>query len=120
GFSIRCAMALIRPDWPAPPRVHAFVTERGFGDMARGGPGRAAIREHVPSEPAWLRQVHGISVAKADVVRAQHEEPQADAAVALEAGTVCAITVADCMPVLLSDTAGTRVGIAHAGWRGLS
>src|SRR5947208_2770751 len=62
-------MPLIRPDWAAPPCVHALVTERGFGDMARGGPGRVAIREHVPSEPVWLRQVHGINVAEADVVR---------------------------------------------------
>ena len=27
---------------------------------------------------------------------------------------------ADCLPVLFCDTAGTRVGIAHAGWRGLA
>jgi hypothetical protein len=26
---------------------------------------------------------------------------------------------ADCLPVLFCDRAGTRVGVAHAGWRGL-
>jgi YfiH family protein len=27
---------------------------------------------------------------------------------------------ADCLPVLLCDTAGSAVGVAHAGWRGLA
>ena len=44
----------------------------------------------------------------------------ADAAVARNAGTVCAILVADCVPVLLTDHAGTTVAAAHAGWRGLA
>jgi YfiH family protein len=33
---------------------------------------------------------------------------------------VCAIRVADCMPVLFADEAGSVIGAAHAGWRGLS
>src|SRR6185503_15134111 len=31
-----------------------------------------------------------------------------------------AVLTADCMPLLLSDRAGKRVGIAHAGWRGMA
>jgi YfiH family protein len=30
------------------------------------------------------------------------------------------VKIADCMPVLITDTAGTAVAVAHAGWRGLA
>jgi hypothetical protein len=44
---------------------------------------------------------------------------QADAAVAFEPGRVCVVMTADCLPVVFADRAGTRIGVAHAGWRGL-
>lgn len=112
-------MTLIRPEWPAPANVRALITTRAFGDMARGASGRDALRTHVPGEPVWMRQVHGIDVVDADAMRRAGTEPRADAAIAREAGTVCAVTVADCMPVLFADVYGKKVGVAHAGWRGL-
>jgi YfiH family protein len=95
---------MIVPDWPAPARVGALVTTRAGGEP------------RLPAAPAWLRQVHG-----AAVVDAAHatSEPEADASVARVPGVVCAVKVADCMPVLLADDAGSVVGAAHAGWRGL-
>jgi len=110
-------MELIRPDWPVPCNVKAIVTTRPFGDMARGAPGRARLRAHLPAEPAWLRQVHGNEVIDAD---SASDEPQADAAVGRRRGTVCAVLIADCLPVILADANGSVVGVAHAGWRGLS
>ena len=35
-------------------------------------------------------------------------------------GSVCAVLVADCLPVFLASRDGHRVGVAHAGWRGLA
>jgi len=124
----------LRPDWPA--AVDALVTTRDGGASSgayaslnlglRSGDDEAAVRENrrrlqalLPSPPVWLRQVHGTRVADADAARAAGVEPEADAAVARRPGTVCAVLVADCMPVLLADEAATVVGVAHAGWRGL-
>lgn len=110
------AASCIVPGWPAPARVHALVTTRASGDMARPQ-GRTLLRKDLPRDPVWLRQVHGTAVVDAD---ARPAHPEADAAVAREPGTVCAVVVADCMPVLLAEEAGGVVGIAHAGWRGLA
>jgi len=107
---------MIYPDWPAAARVRALVTTRVFGDMA-SDEARQRLRRLLPGEPAWLRQVHGRAVVEADSI---HGIPEADASVSRTGGTVCAVFVADCMPVMLCDEAGSTVGIAHAGWRGLA
>ena len=101
--------------WPAPAGVNAWVTLRSFGDMK--GEGRSLLKGRVPSEPVWLRQVHGARVVDAD---ARPQLPDADAAVARAPRAVCAVLMADCMPVFLTDESGSVVGLAHAGWRGLA
>jgi YfiH family protein len=108
-------MDFIAAPWPAPVSVHAWTTLRSFGDMR--GEGRSRLKGRVPSEPVWLRQVHGTRVVDAD---AHPQFPDADAAVARAPGTVCAVLMADCMPVFLAEESGRVVAVAHAGWRGLS
>jgi polyphenol oxidase len=73
----------------------------------------------LPAEPAWLSQVHGVAVHDLDATPGDGLAT-ADAAVARERGRVCAIMVADCLPVLFATRDGTRIGAAHAGWRGLA
>ena len=107
---------LISPQWPAPARVRALMTTRAFGDVASAS-SRAKLRALLPADPAWLRQVHGVTVFGNDAPVSA--PPQADASVARHANRVCAVMAADCMPVLLADEAGTVVAAAHAGWRGL-
>ncbi|HEV8107612.1 MAG TPA: peptidoglycan editing factor PgeF [Burkholderiales bacterium] len=100
---------LLLPDWPAPPKVRAVMTTRNTSE--------ADLRALLPGEAVWLRQVHGTRVARLDQVVSN---PEADAAVTGTRNRVCAIRVADCMPVLLADESATAIGAAHAGWRGLS
>ena len=131
----------IVPDWPAPARVRAVSTTRhggvstgpyGVADGSAGGlnlgthvgddaiavaTNRARLASHLPAMPRWLEQVHGCGVATAD--EEGDDVPRADASVSTAPGHVCAIMTADCLPVLLCNTAGTVVGAAHAGWRGL-
>ena len=123
------------PDWPAPASVRAAFSLRRGG--ASGGPfasfnladhvgddagavasNRALLRAalHLPAEPLWMQQVHGCEVAHFD----DGVRPAADASVALRPGQVCAVLVADCVPVLFADRAGSCVAAAHAGWRGLA
>ena len=100
-------MEVIKPDWPAPPRVQALVTTRAFGGN---------IKELAPGEPVWLKQVHGTNVVDLD----QKKLREGDAAVSRSKNVVCVVRAADCMPVFLTDEEGSAVGVAHAGWRGLS
>jgi YfiH family protein len=118
----------IVPDWPAPTSVRAFSTTRnGSGgrpfDLSRRAPDpavmHAELRRWLPEDPIWLTQVHGKAVCNVDAVRSDGA-PRADAAVARNAGSVCAVLTADCVPVLFTDRAGLVVAAAHAGWRGLA
>ena len=102
---------VIRPQWRAPPPVCAASTGRGLG------PEQAWRLLGVPGRPRWLSQVHGAGVACADE---SWSTAQADGCIAFTSGCACALRTADCLPVLLCDQDGSRVGAAHAGWRGLA
>src|SRR5687768_16672645 len=102
---------MIQPDWRAPPTVRALVTTRGFGDVSSEEV-RRKLRALLPAEPAWLRQVHGNRVVHLDD---GNRDRVADGALASKPGSVCAVMIADCMPVLFADEAGNTVAAAHAG-----
>ncbi|MCX8145087.1 MAG: peptidoglycan editing factor PgeF [Azovibrio sp.] len=125
---------LILPDWPAPAQVRALQTTRRGGvsqppyaSFNLGGhvgdrpeavaANRACLEHYLPAAPTWLEQVHGTHVL---ALPATGAGPWlADAAFTRQAGVVCAVLSADCLPVLLCDRRGTAVAAAHAGWRGL-
>lgn len=126
----------IIPEWPAPARVRACITTRAGGESGEPfdalnlgthvGDDPAAVarnRAHLKTElgltaePQWLEQVHGVKVVAAQkdgLVRT------ADGSFTAEPGIVCAVMTADCLPILLCDTAGTRVAALHCGWRSLA
>lgn len=124
------------PDWPAPANVRAATSLRSGGHsqgpyasfnlanhVGDGAEAVAANRHQLleelqlPAEPQWLEQIHGDRAVEA---RDDGLVRTADASFALGPGAVCAVLTADCLPVLFCDRAGTRVAVAHAGWRGLA
>jgi len=131
-------LEIIRPDWPAPPRVRAASTTR-IGGVSGGVYQGLNLASHVaddsqhvlhnrellrqalalPGEPLWLNQVHSAGVVAADDADASDQDLRADAAWSAQSGKICAVLTADCLPLLLCDSAGTRVASVHAGWRGL-
>ncbi|MFY9585896.1 MAG: polyphenol oxidase family protein, partial [Actinomycetota bacterium] len=72
------------------------------------------------------RQVHSAhAVRVGDAERGAGREspagviPDADALWTDRPGPALVILTADCTPILLADTARRRIGVVHAGWRGL-
>lgn len=134
----------LTPTWPASAAIRACVTERAGGvslndyaslnlglhvgdDPSAVARNRASLVETLglPSEPAWLNQVHGTTVLDLDAVAirdgsARATPPLADAAITRTPGKVCCVMTADCLPIFLCDRDATVVGLAHAGWRGLA
>ena len=120
------------PDWPAPAQVKACVTTRAggvslapfdslnLGDHVEDSPeavleNRRRLTQAFHIQPAWLRQVHGVSVVEANPGRIA----EADGSWTSTPGIACTSMTADCLPALFCNRAGTRVAAAHAGWRGL-
>ncbi|RKP52443.1 peptidoglycan editing factor PgeF [Trinickia fusca] len=136
----------LQPAWHVPPHVRALVTTRvgGVSQPPYGGwrdgqdvPGGLDLGLHTGDDPAhvhenrarllalagvpaaWLEQVHGDVIVRADEAIDLDAPVRADASVTQVPGVACLVMVADCLPVLFADEAGRAVGAAHAGWRGL-
>ncbi len=124
----------IVPEWPVPERVRALITSRnggsGTGPYASMNLGlyagdypdaveanRRLLKRLLPAEPRWLDQVHGTTVVDAETVT---HPVQADASFTKNPNCVSVVMIADCLPILFADRAGSAVAAAHAGWRGLA
>ena len=129
-------LGLIIPNWPAPSWVRAGSTTRSggisngvfaslnLGDHVGDNPAlvaenRALLQKlaNLPAEPAWLQQVHGTDVLQLSTW--QGHVVAADASTSQQAGQVCLVMTADCLPALFCCTKSKQVAAAHAGWRGL-
>ena len=132
----RGALPLFELDVVRPLGVDAVITRRDggvspapFDSLNRG--------DHVGDEPALVvenrrrvatamglepdrlviaRQVHGNAVCDLDDWNG--ETLEGDALVTTRQDVAVAVLVADCVPLLLVDA--ERVGVAHAGWRGMA
>ena len=125
------------PQWLAPKEVHSLISTR-LGGVSKAPYDSLNLGNHVgdhiedvlanriifvkelPAEPVWLKQIHSNVVSTPQSRRLlQGRVCEADASVTNIPGDILVIMTADCLPVLFSNAAGTVVGAAHAGWRGL-
>ena len=130
-------MSFIYPQWHAPQSVKTRVSTRiggvskqpfdtfnlgdHVGDLASNVLlNRAIFSKALPTEPLWLKQTHSTLVSTPQSRQLSLGAPfQADAAVSNIPDEVLVIMTADCLPVLFTNSSGTVIGAAHAGWRGL-
>lgn len=79
---------------------------------------RAALAQRLKLAPdalRWMKQVHGNHVQLAAA-----NPPEADGVIAIGPGVAVAVLVADCVPLLLSDSANGVIAAVHVGRRGLA
>ena len=132
------AIKKIEPSWEVPRPIKTFCSTRVGGvskppfdnfnlglnagdDPADVMQNRVFLRTHLPSEPMWLKQIHGVTVSTPASRQVIGGGPfEADASVTNIPDEVLAVLTADCMPVLFASKNGEVIGAAHAGWRGLS
>lgn len=126
------ALAWLAADWPAPVTIQAGTTTRQ-GGLSNGAYASLNLAQHVgddpaivlqnrarlstPTPPCWLEQVHSNQVV--ELTEPLTTPLVADAAFTRQPGIVCVVMTADCLPLLVTDRAGTTVAAIHAGWRGL-
>lgn len=135
------SVSLLRPAWPLPAGVHAFVSTRhgggssgnyhslNLGDHVGDHAGtvannRAVLLDALQRQTGtaalqlqWMQQVHGIKVERIDA--ALTPPPVADALYTTQTGIALGVLTADCLPVLFCSADGKQIAAAHAGWRGL-
>lgn len=127
----------IDADWPAPPGIQAGTTLRSHGhslspyasfnlaehvgdDPDKVQANRTQLVEQLalPSQPVWLRQVHGKQLLDADKIDVGKIE--ADGAFTTSKGVVCGVLTADCLPLLMCDRQASCIAAIHVGWRGMA
>ncbi|MGZ4179783.1 MAG: polyphenol oxidase family protein [Solirubrobacteraceae bacterium] len=83
---------------------------------------RAALKEQLGVQLAYIRQVHGTAVrrvvAPPDEPTDAVELPECDGQVTALRGVAPMVMTADCLPVAVASP--RAVGMLHAGWRGLA
>lgn len=121
--------------WPAAKHIRAYTTTRKGGFSQNGYASlnlglhvkdddkivlqnRQLLSDHIrlPHQVVWLDQLHGTRLIEAPY----ETDRQADASWTSQPQIACVVMTADCLPILLTDRAGSFVAALHVGWRGLA
>ena len=122
--------------WGVPENIHAFHTTR-IGGVSKGvykssnlsydvgdNPknvknNRRIIQKQLNllHQPIFMKQIHSATIRK---ITKPLDTVVCDSCYTDVPGLPLAVLSADCLPILISNKRGTKVGVIHAGWRGLN
>jgi YfiH family protein len=124
---------MIIPQWPVADHIKAVTICRHDINKLENN--------DLPNKVLWLNQVHGIDSCNINLqpdyytdclidsykkhklnMLSDHDRNkliQADASYTTSKNIACAVKTADCLPILVTNKAGTWISAIHAGWRGL-
>jgi len=111
---------------PVAPSLVAGISLARAGDMAlsRGlqAPDRRALLDSLGASAARVFAVH--QVHSTEVLVVDHQDPEslalveADGLVTHRSDVLLTVTIADCLPIFLSDQVTGALGLVHSGWKG--
>lgn len=110
-------MNILIPNWPKPSNIQAICTlkncliNNNITDF---------IYKYINNNDIslfLLDQEHGNTVLSANK---NNKIPKADGSFTQQKNLICAVKTADCLPILITNPAGTFVASLHAGWRSLA
>lgn len=127
---------LKKPIWDVPGNIKSFYTTR-IGGNSKGkyrhsnlsmdvGESQTSVKKNradikrslgLSIEPCYMKQIHSSYIKK---VTQSESTIVCDASYTKIPGLACAVLSADCLPILVCNKSGTKVGVIHVGWRGLN
>ena len=112
---------IFEPEWIVPKNIFALQTTRNTK------PNKELLKKNKtkPLSNFGLEFINkkaiGLNQSHSNIsIELPSDDRDADASYTTHNKVVCSIRTADCMPLLITDEAGSFVAAIHAGWRGLA
>ena len=112
---------VFEPEWDAPKNIFALQTLRNTS------PSKEFLNKNQTKLSTNLgfefinKKAIGLNQSHSNIsIELPSDDRDADASYTTHNKVVCSIRTADCMPLLITDEAGSFVAAIHAGWRGLA
>ena len=112
---------VFEPEWDVPKNIFALQTIRNIS------PSKEPLNKNQTKLSTNLgfefinKKAIGLNQSHSNIsIELPSDDRDADASYTTHNKVVCSIRTADCMPLLITDEAGSFVAAIHAGWRGLA
>ena len=109
------------PEWDVPKNIFALQTTRNSNLIKEPfNKNKTKLSTNLGFEFINKKTI-GLNQSHSDIaIELPSDDRDADASYTTHNKVVCSIRTADCMPLLITDEAGSFVAAIHAGWRGLA